>query len=324
MNQFGQHFRLAVWGESHGRQIGVTMDGVPAGITLSEEDFTADLERRRSGAPGTTPRREADLPLLVSGVYHGRTTGAPLTVEFANTDLRPQDYAAPHHFRPSHADWVADHKFRGFNDPRGGGHFSARLTLALVAAGVVAKKMLPREVIFSTRLTQIGGCSDPARFDQVLRAATAERDSVGGVVECRIGGIGPGAGEPFFDSAESMIAHLLFAVPAVKGVEFGSGFAGAGMRGSDNNDCIADASGRTGTNHAGGINGGLTNGNELIVRAAFKPTPSIGRSQTTYNRATDRVETLEIRGRHDVCVALRGAVVAEAAAAIALANLIRR
>lgn len=324
MNQFGQNFRLALWGESHGVQIGVTMDGVPAGIELSEEDFTADLERRRSGASGTTPRREPDLPQIVSGIYRGRTTGAPLTVQFANTDPHSQDYATvSRHYRPSHADLVAYHRFAGFNDPRGGGHFSARLTLGMVAAGVVAKKMLPQSVRFATSLTEIGGCTDPARFDEVLQAARDERDSVGGVVECRVDGVPMGLGQPFFDSAESIIAHLLFAVPAVKGVEFGSGFASARMRGSENNDCFADFEGHTFTNHAGGINGGLTNGNKLIVRTAFKPTPSIGRKQMTYNLTANRVEPLEIKGRHDVCVALRGAVVAEAAVAIALANFIR-
>lgn len=324
MNQFGQNFRLAIWGESHGMQIGVTMDGVPAGIELSEEDFTEDMKRRRSGAPGTTPRREPDLPLIVSGIYKGRTTGAPLTIQFANTDPHSQDYTTvSRHYRPSHADLVAYHRFTGFNDPRGGGHFSARLTLGMVAAGVVAKKMLPQSVRFTTMLTEIGGCTDPTRFDEVLQAAHADRDSVGGVVECRVEGVPMGLGQPFFDSAESMIAHLLFAVPAVKGVEFGSGFAGARMRGSENNDCFSDFEGHTFTNHAGGINGGLTNGNDLIVRAAFKPTPSIGRKQMTYNLATNRVEPLEIKGRHDSCVALRGAVVAEAAVAIALANFIR-
>ena len=299
MNQFGHNFRLAIWGESHGHQIGISLDGVPAGIPLSEEDFAEDLARRRSGAPGTTPRREPDVPQIVSGVYDGYTTGAPLTIEFANTNT-------------------------GFNDPRGGGHFSARLTVALVAAGVVAKKMLPASIRFATRLTEIGGCTDPERFNEVLHAAAADRDSVGGIVECRVQGVPLGLGQPFFDSAESMIAHLLFAVPAVKGVEFGSGFAGARLRGSENNDSFTDCDGTTATNNAGGINGGITNGNEIVVRAALKPTPSIGREQITYNLATNRVEPLEIHGRHDVCVALRGAVVVEAAVAIALANFIRQ
>ena len=325
MNQYGHNFRLAIWGESHGPEVGITMDGVPAGIPLAEEDFEADLSRRRSGARGTTPRREPDRPTIVSGLYNGHTTGAPLTVVFANTNTRSADYAnVERHFRPSHADWVAFRKFDGYNDPRGGGHFSARLTVALVAAGVVAKKILPAGVIFSTRLTEIGGCSDAARFDELLREAAAAGDSLGGVVECRVGGLPVGIGEPFFDSVESRIAHLLFSVPAVKGVEFGSGFAGSRLRGSQNNDPIVDRDGHTATNHAGGINGGITNGNEVVVRAALKPTPSISRVQNTYNWTTDRVEALEIRGRHDVCVALRGVVVVEAAVAIALADLWRR
>ena len=198
-----------------------------------------------------------------------------------------------------------------------------RLTVALTAAGVVAKKILPPGVTFDTRIAEIGGCTDPEGFDEVLRAAAAEQDSVGGIIECRVQGVPLGLGQPFFDSAESMIAHLLFSVPAVKGVEFGSGFAGARMRGSENNDPFLDVEGTTATNNAGGINGGLTNGNELVVRAAVKPTPSIGREQMTYNLATNKVEPLTIRGRHDVCVALRGAVVVEAAVAIALANFIR-
>ncbi|MEF2792736.1 MAG: chorismate synthase, partial [Alistipes dispar] len=316
MNQFGTNFRLAVWGESHGPQIGVTIDGVSPGIPLSEADFAEDLARRRSGAPGTTPRREADAPQIVSGVYEGYTTGAPLTVEFTNADTRSQDYAAlKTHYRPSHADLTAVRKFGGFNDPRGGGHFSGRITLGLVAAGVVAKKMLGERVRFSTQIVEIGGCTDPARFDDLLRETAAAKDSVGGIVECRAEGMMPAVGEPFFDSTESLIAHLLFSVPAVKGVEFGSGFAAARMRGSEHNDPIVDASGLTATNHAGGIVGGLTNGNPLVVRAAVKPTASIAREQMTYNEATGRVEPLEIRGRHDTCVALRGAVVVEAAVA---------
>jgi len=179
-------------------------------------------------------------------------------------------------------------------------------------------------VTFDTRIAEIGGCTDPEGFDEVLRAAAAEQDSVGGIIECRVQGVPLGLGQPFFDSAESMIAHLLFAVPAVKGVEFGSGFAGARLRGSENNDCFTDCAGTTATNNAGGINGGLTNGNEIVVRAALKPTPSIGREQITYNLATDKVEPLEIHGRHDVCVALRGAVVVEAAVAIALADFLRQ
>lgn len=325
MNQFGVHFRLSIWGESHGRQIGITLDGVPHGIPLSEEDFTADLERRRSGAAGTTARREADRPKIVSGVYEGFTTGAPLTIEFENTDTRSGDYSnLTTHYRPSHADKIARRKFGGFNDPRGGGHFSGRITVALVAAGVVAKKILREQVSFTTWLTEVGGCTDPARFEEVIIAARDDRDSVGGIVECCVEGLPGALGEPFFDSAESMIAHVLFAIPAVKGVEFGSGFAAARMRGSEYNDRIVDASGLTETNHDGGINGGIITGNPLIVRAVIKPTPSIAREQLTYDLATDSMQPLVIRGRHDACIALRAAVVVEAAVAIALADLLCR
>lgn len=322
MNQFGHQFRLSIWGESHGEQVGIAIDGVRPGIPLAPADFEADLARRRGGAPGTTPRREPDIPQIVSGVYAGRTTGAPLTLLFANTNTRPEDYAPlAQHFRPSHADRTACVKFRGCNDPRGGGHFSARLTVALTAAGVVAKKLLPEGIVFATRLAEVGGCTDPARFGEVLRSAAAEGDSVGGIVECRVAGVPAGWGEPFFDSVESLAAHLLFSIPAVKGVEFGSGAAGVRLRGSERNDRILDARGTTASNHEGGINGGLTNGNELVVRAAVKPTPSIAREQMTWNAATGRVEPLAVGGRHDVCVALRGAVVVEAAVAIALAEL---
>ncbi len=325
MNRFGTRFRIALWGESHGPQIGVVLDGVPAGIALATEDFATDLTRRRSGPTGTTPRREADIPQLVSGIYRGRTTGTPLTIEFTNTDTRPQDYdATAGHDRPSHADRTAYEKFGGWNDPRGGGHFSGRLTLTLTAAGVVAKKMLPANVAFSTDIVEIGGCTEPERFDTLLHETAEAKDSVGGMVECRVQGVPAGLGDPYFDSAESVIAQLLFAIPGVKGVEFGSGFAGAQMRGSEHNDPIVDAAGHTATNHAGGIAGGLTNGNELVVRAAFKPTASIGRPQNTYNRMTEQVEPLILAGRHDVCIALRGAVVVEAAVAIALADLLHR
>ena len=322
MNQFGNSFRLAIWGESHGPAVGITIDGLKPGITLSEADFEGDLKRRRGGVVGTTPRSEADQPHILSGLYEGHTTGAPLTILFTNDNTRSKDYSnLTHHFRPSHADRVAAVKYEGQNDPRGGGHFSARLTVALVAAGVVAKKSLPENLTFATRLVAVGGESNPARFEEVIRAAQAEGDSVGGVVECRIAGAPTGWGEPLFDSVESVASHLLFSIPAVKGVEFGDGFAVAERRGSENNDLILDGEGHTATNHAGGIDGGITNGNEVVVRVAFKPTPSISREQLTFDTATESIEPLTIHGRHDSCVALRGAVVVEAAMAITLAEL---
>lgn len=322
MNSWGDKFRVTIWGESHGKQVGVSIDGVPAGIALSEEDFTADLERRRAGAAGTTPRKESDIPHIVSGLYEGYTTGSPLTIEFLNENTRSGDYKnLITHPRPSHADWVAQQKWQGYNDPRGGGHFSGRITLGLVAAGVVAKKILGQAVEFSTDIIEIGGERNKEHFAEIIEQARMVQDSVGGVVECCVKGIKVGLGEPFFDSAESLIAHLLFSVPAVKGVEFGAGFEAARKRGSQNNDCIISADGKTATNHAGGIVGGITNGNDIVVRAAIKPTASISSEQQTFNFETGAVEPLVIKGRHDVCIALRAAVVVESAIAIALAEL---
>ena len=322
MNFWGEKFRITLWGESHGQQVGVSIDGVPAGIALQEEDFTADLDRRRAGAAGTTPRRESDTPHIVSGVYNGYTTGAPLTIEFLNENTRSGDYKSLEtHPRPSHADLVARQKWNGYNDPRGGGHFSGRITLALVAAGVVAKKILGEGISFQTDIIAIGGSYDKDNFAKIIEQAQQTQDSVGGVVECRVNGIQAGIGEPFFDSIESQMAHLLFSVPAVKGVEFGAGFKAAEMLGTVHNDPICDAEGHTSTNNAGGVVGGISNGNEIVVRAAIKPTASISAEQQTYNFESGKVETLVIKGRHDVCITLRAAVVVEAAAAIALADL---
>ncbi|MBO5759897.1 MAG: chorismate synthase [Rikenellaceae bacterium] len=321
MNSFGRIFRVSIFGESHGVSVGVTLDGVPAGIELSESDLMPDLARRKSGGFGTTPRIEADLPQIVSGVWNGHTTGAPLTILFSNTNTRSGDYSKlQNHPRPSHADLTGAQKFDGWNDPRGGGHFSGRLTLGIVAAAVVAKKIL-KTAEFQTQIVELGGVTNPAEFDGVVADAVAAGDSVGGVIECRVGGIPAGLGEPFWDSVESVVAHALFAVPAVKGVEFGAGFECARMRGSEHNDAIIDAQGTTATNNAGGIVGGISNGNEIVVRAAVKPTASIGLTQQTYNFATKQIEPLEIGGRHDACITLRAGVVVECAVAIALADL---
>ena len=322
MNSWGNIFRVSIWGESHGTQVGVSIDGVPAGIPLSEEDFLADLQRRKAGGAGTTPRIESDMPHIVSGLFEGHTTGSPLTIVFLNENTRSGDYKnLVAHPRPSHADLVAKQKWNGMNDPRGGGHFSGRITLGLVAAGVVARHILGQEVSFTTDITEIGGERDKSKFETIIEQARMAQDSVGGIIECRVQGVGAGLGEPFFDSAESLIAHLLFSVPAIKGVEFGAGFEAARMRGSEHNDPIIDSEGHTATNNAGGIVGGITNGNEIVVRAAVKPTASISRPQPTFNFENGQVEELIIKGRHDVCITLRAAVVVEAAIAIALADL---
>ncbi|MFI3280017.1 MAG: chorismate synthase, partial [Rikenellaceae bacterium] len=237
MNSFGQNFRVTLWGESHGAEVGVSIDGVVAGMELCEADFIADLDRRRSGKKGTTPRKESDAPTIVSGLFNGRTTGAPLTITFKNESTRSKDYSSlATHFRPSHSDRVASVKYGGHNDYRGGGHFSGRLTLALVAAGVVAKKILAHTATFSTEIVELGGSNKPEEFDAIVDSAIKRLDSVGGVVECKVAGIPTGLGEPFFDSVESRMAHILFAIPAVKGVEFGAGFSSSRMSGLENND----------------------------------------------------------------------------------------
>ncbi|MDD2195958.1 MAG: chorismate synthase [Bacteroidales bacterium] len=319
MNSFGRIFRISVFGESHGPAIGVTIDGVPAGIKLKVDDFIPDLTRRKSGAVGTTPRIENDTPEIISGWFNEHTTGSPLTILFKNTNTQSADYGniakTP---RPGHSDFAAYLRFRGYNDFRGGGHFSGRLTLALVAAGVVAKKMLDG-INISAQILSVGGSSN---IEKTIDTALSKGDSVGGIIECTAKGIPVGFGEPFFDSVESVISHLAFAVPAIKGIEFGSGFTAATMMGSQHNDPIVDGTGKTSTNNAGGITGGLTNGNNLVFRVAVKPTSSISIKQNTFSIKTGRVEELEIKGRHDACIALRVPVVIEAITAIALADFL--
>ncbi len=319
MNTFGRLFRVHIFGESHGQSIGCSIDGCPPGIALPDDDFMGDLQRRRPGKRGTTARRESDTPAIVSGVFNGHTTGAPITIMFENTDARSTDYSVNQDIpRPGHADLVARQRFKGYNDYRGGGHFSGRLTLALVAAGVVAKKILSG-VHIHAELTEAGGQKD---IDRAIEQALQENDSIGGIVECRAINVPGGLGEPFFDSTESLISHLAFAVPAIKGIAFGSGFSAAKMKGSEHNDPITDASGITGTNNAGGISGGLTNGNELVFRVAVKPPSSIGKPQKSVNLQTNKIEELQAKGRHDACIALRVPVVIEAITAIALADLL--
>jgi len=319
VNSYGRVFRLSIFGESHGPAVGILLDGVPPGLPLETADFEEDLGRRRSGKPGTTARREPDLPTLVSGIYQGKTNGAPLLIEFANSDRRPGDYTALKDTpRPGHADFTAAMKYDFHNDPRGGGHFSGRLTVGLVAAGVVAKKLI-QPVRVQSELLEVGGEKD---YTALLEEAVQAGDSLGGIISCRADDLPAGLGEPWFDSVESLISHLVFSIPAVRGIEFGTGFAAARMRGSQHNDPLLASDGRTATNHAGGINGGITNGNQLEFRVAVKPTSSISRPQRTVNLRTGEEVELEIEGRHDSCIALRVPVVVEAATAVVLADLL--
>lgn len=319
MNSFGRLFRVSIFGESHGPAVGVIIDGCPAGIELLPEHFTTDIERRKGGTQkGTTPRQETDEPIFQSGLFRGKTTGAPITILFQNNNTRSSDYEKQRAFpRPGHADFVASKKFGGHEDFRGGGHFSGRLTVCLVAAGVVAKRVLG-SIEVAAQILEIGGEQD---LEKGLQKAIDAKDSVGGIVECVVKGLPIGLGEPFFDSVESVMAHAAFSIPAVKGVEFGAGFLAAKMFGVAHNDALVDADGRTGSNNAGGVVGGITNGNDLVFRVAIKPTSSTPKEQESLNWETGQVEKFSIKGRHDLCIALRVPPVLEAVAAMSLADL---
>ncbi|MEI9808094.1 MAG: chorismate synthase [Bacteroidota bacterium] len=482
MNSFGRIFRVSVFGESHGESVGVIIDGCPAGLSLSAEDLLPDLERRKGGKQkGTTPRQEADYPIFKSGLFNGKTTGFPITIFFENNNTRSEDYQKQRSIpRPGHADWVAHQKFGGYEDYRGGGHFSARVTTGLVAAGAIAKKLmrhlspnpsplergakdsgrfgyltasadnyfilkefakqnrkhqteaeekiwqevrnrkidgykfrrqhpiagfipdfvclekkliieidggyhneeeqvkydaarsgwlsehsyyllrfsneevlqntsavlkkisialqqqstvqlaesnspspeereLEGEVTIHAAVTEIAGEKDT---EKGLQKAIDAKDSVGGIVECRVTGLPVGLGEPYFDSLESSLAHIVFAIPAVRGIEFGTGFAAAKMFGSEHNDAIENMEGKTKTNHAGGIVGGISNGNELVFRIAIKPTSSTPKQQNSLNWDTQKMEDFSIKGRHDLCVALRAPVILEAATAVTLVDFL--
>ncbi len=345
---YGNAVRLTIFGESHGPAIGAVLDGLPPGLLLDEAFIRREMTRR---APGrsvlATPRKEMDIPVIQSGVYEGRTTGTPLCAAIPNGNTRSADYEEMKtRMRPGHGDYTGYIRYRGFQDPRGGGHFSGRLTAPLVFAGAIAKLWLKEQgVEVWGHIRQIGQAADRAFVstgevreileglaaaeipvlepgaDEAMREeillAKKEKDSVGGAVEIMVTGLPPGLGSPFFDSVESRLSHMLFSVPAVKGVAFGSGFALAAMRGSEANDgfYMCGDKVRTKTNHNGGILGGITTGMPLVFQAAVKPTPSIGKPQATIDicRKTDTVLTAE--GRHDPCIVPRAVPVLEAAAA---------
>lgn len=319
MNSFGRILRVSLFGESHGEAVGVVIDGCPPGIPVSAEDFVKDLSRRKSGRKGTTPRKEDDMPEILSGIYNGFTTGSPVTVISHNRNTDPGAYDRFSNVpRPGHADFTSRLKYLGYSDPRGSGHFSGRITWGLVAAGVIAKKILAGTT-FNATLIEAGGSNDIEKaVDEALKAG----DSIGGIVECVIQNPPVGAGEPFFYSAESAISQAVFSIPAIKAIEFGAGFRAASMRGSEHNDPFISTDGKTLTNNAGGINGGITNGNPVVFRVAVKPTSSVGVEQTTLDFSTGKSVVLKAEGRHDACIALRMPVIIEAAAAIALSDLV--
>jgi chorismate synthase len=324
MNSFGRLFRVSLFGESRGECVGALLDGCPAGVKLAEGDFEPDMARRRAGALGTTPRLEPDRPHIASGTFNGRTTGAPILIMIRNEDACDGAGAKkPKMARPGHADLVAEGKFSGFQDWRGGGHFSGRLTAALVAAGVVAKKVVAPAAV-EARLAEVSGCAD---FGDALKAAVASGDSVGGIVECEVSGLPVGLGEPFFDSVESLVSHAAFSIPGVKGVEFGAGFACARMTGAQMNELeSAGAAGRrrkaARCDASGGANGGLTNGNVLVFRVAVRPPSTLSRPMNVIDLRTGRNAVATHDGRNDTCIALRAPVIVEAITAMVLADLL--
>ena len=342
-SSIGENLRLTIFGQSHSPAVGMTLEGVPAGENLDFDALAAFLRRRAPGQNAwSTARKEADRPEFLSGLVGNTTCGTPLTAIIRNTDTRSKDYSAlkitP---RPGHADFTAEVKYHGFQDFAGGGHFSGRLTAPLCVAGGICLQILKREgITVISRIAAIGGVQDEgellsstaekdfptvsdARGEKMrerIAQAKAEGDSVGGVVECAVLGLPAGLGDPMFDGMENRIAAIVFGIPAVKGLEFGAGFAAAALRGSENNDAFALRDGKivTETNRCGGILGGITNGMPLVFRAAFKPTPSIARSQKTVNLQTMEEENLNIVGRHDPCIVPRAVPVVESAAAIAV------
>ena len=349
MDTLGTFFKVTLFGESHGPVVGAVIDGVLPGLPIAAEDFTEIIARRRTGGGrrGVSEREEDDIPEILSGVYDGCTTGAPIALIFRNKGQKSEDYAIFERIpRPGHADFTASVKYNYFNDPRGGGHFSGRLTLPLAAAGLIASKVIDslctpvqsqgtlvqpqgdsiqpqdgQSCRIRAEVTEIGGEKSREGMEKAIEESLASGDSVGGIVECRITGTPAGLGEPFFDSVESLLSHAVFSIPGIRGIEFGDGFAAARMNGSQHNDPFTDSFGHTSKNGAGGINGGISNGNEIFFRVAVKPASSIRMPQETFDFVEERMATLEIPGRHDACIALRVPPVLESVTAIVLADL---
>lgn len=353
-SEFGKLLRVSVFGQSHGTAIGVNMDGLPAGEAIDLEELQRFLDRRKPGQNAfSTHRKETDIPRFLSGLEDGKTCGAPLCAILENQDQHSGDYAGLNDVpRPGHADYTAAVKWGGAADMRGGGHFSGRLTAPLCVAGGIARQILARRGIhIGAHLAAVAGIPDtpfplhptPELFQEVaqrpfpvldeaagaamqeaIAQARAEGDSVGGIIACAAVGLPAGLGDPMFEGVENRLAAALFGIPAVKGVEFGAGFAAAALRGSQNNDpfTVEDGQIRTETNHAGGILGGITTGMPLVLRVALKPTPSIARTQTSVSLSAQAQTELNIRGRHDPCVAPRAVPVVEAVTATVLLDLL--
>ncbi|MBQ3251777.1 MAG: chorismate synthase [Oscillospiraceae bacterium] len=344
---YGDNLRLSIFGQSHGAGIGMTLDGIPAGLPVDMNQLQVFLNRRAPGQGDiSTPRKEEDRPEILSGIVDGYTCGAPIAALIRNTNTRSGDYMqlkdCP---RPGHADYTASVKYGGYQDVAGGGHFSGRLTAPLCIAGGMCKQWLEQQGIFvSAHIAQIANIKDDAfdpvapelnnvhhdfpvlntqmghKMRQAILEAKENGDSVGGIIECAVTGLSAGVGDPMFDGMEGRIAKIIFGIPGIKGVEFGSGFQSAAMMGSQNNDpfTITDGTVRTKTNNAGGILGGISNGMPILFRAAVKPTPSIAKSQESISLSGQCSRMLEVKGRHDPCIVPRAVPVVEAAAAIAV------
>lgn len=320
MNSIGKLFNITLYGESHQKAIGVVIDGVTPGTAIDEERIKVDLTKRRPGQVGTTPRIEKDEFEITSGVFNGVATGSPIHIMIPNTNTQSKDYdhllKQP---RPGHADFVAAKKYHGYHDHRGGGRFSGRLTAPIVAAGAIAKMMLPMK--FDHQLKQVGSCKNPAEFDEYLNEIKAQGDSVGGVIEVNVRHVPIGLGEPMFFKLDAVITQMLMSMPAVKLVSFGDALEMIESKGSEFNDSILNDSGHTKTNHSGGIVGGISNGNDITINVFIKPTSSIQKPQETFAYDEEQPKTLEIGGRHDVCIARRAGIVVENAVAIVLADM---
>ncbi len=352
---FGEKFKITIFGQSHSEAIGVVIDNVPAGIKLDTEKIAKFMARRAPGQNAySTARKESDIPEIVSGLVDGITCGAPICAIIKNSDRHSKDYSKLKSLpRPSHSDFAAYMKHSGFNDIRGGGNFSGRMTAPMCFAGAIAMQILEEKgVCIGAHIEKIAGVCDtrlnpvqisadalnavkakafPLIDDSVkdemlakIEAARLDLDSVGGVIECAVTGLPAGLGEPMFDGVENVISHAVFAIPAIKGIEFGNGFGCADLKGSENNDSFVTDGEKitTETNNHGGILGGITSGMPLIFRVAVKPTPSIAKEQKTVNLNTNSAEVLVIEGRHDPCIVPRAVPCIEAAAAIAIINLI--
>lgn len=351
---WGSKIKLSIFGESHGNAIGITIDGLPAGFSIDMDKIMMEMARRAPGKSSlSTPRKESDIPEILSGYFEGKTTGTPLCAIIRNSNTKSKDYSKLKDvMRPGHADYTGAVRYKGFNDYRGGGHFSGRITAPLVFAGAICKQILEvKGIIVSAHINSIGKIKDCSFLEsdisdellnsfkekemplintkledemrQEILSARSSGDSIGGTIECAILGVSPGIGDPFFDSVESTLAHLMFSVPAVKGIEFGKGFDISKMRGSEANDeyYLENGNIKTKTNNNGGILGGITNGMPIIFNVAIKPTASIFKEQNTVNIVTMEETTLCIEGRHDPCIVQRALPVIEAVAAIGITEL---